>query len=232
MFLAHTSRSLEPSYYCNTCISTTHIEHIAVPLSVWKKTELEAHASMWIKSGRRVQLIKSPTLADHVPVVFSCRRALYVCTVRVAPRVCRDSIMRCLLHGYKRNTLVSNVEHVATRFEEAWKSGCTLNSPSVLYNCLVSIMSEAMLKTFPKTKHSSNEAIKQLSEQRTLIIKERGEVALYTLETNWVLLCSMQKLLRAWRTHPKLDVVNHKLANSIKKHKSEIMQMQELLRQQ
>jgi len=42
----------------------------------------------------------------------------------------------------------------------------------------------------------------------------------------------MQKLLRAWRTHPKLDVVNHKLANSIKKHKPEVMQMQKLLRQQ
>ena len=86
-------------------------------------------------------------------------------------------------------------------------------------------MSEAMISTFPVRKHTLSEGSMQLSKQRTLMINERRDISMYTHETNWVRLCSMQKLICAWRTCVVLDVVNRKLAVCVKKQKELNMRM-------
>ena len=120
---------------------------------------------------------------------------------------------------------MSNFENIATRFSSAFETVCALNSPSVLYTSLISIMSAAMVLKFPVRKHTLSEGSMQLSQQRALVINERKEISMYTHAINWVCLCSMQKLIRAWRTCVVLDVVNRKLAACVKKQKELNMRM-------
>ena len=121
LFLTQTARPLQPSFYSAINASTSLIDYVAVPLSVWQCQALCASSSVWIHSGRRVQLIKSPILADHMPVACTVKRAIYVCTMRATPKVDRDAIMRCMMYGYKRNTLMSKFENIATRFSNVFE---------------------------------------------------------------------------------------------------------------
>ena len=71
MLLPMTARSLEPTFYSVANESSSSIDHIAVPLSAWSEGQLKCRASVWLRSGRRLQLIKSAALADHMPVALT-----------------------------------------------------------------------------------------------------------------------------------------------------------------
>ena len=104
MFLTLTANKQEPTYY-SVCRNnnTSHIDHIAVPLSMWADWQLNARTNVWIQSGRKLQLIKHASLADHMPVAFTARKCFYI--VKQKPthaRINRDEMMRCMLYGHKR----------------------------------------------------------------------------------------------------------------------------------
>ena len=107
MFLPMTASKQIPTFYSITNHSMSHIDHIAVPLSVWENSELQPKCSVWLRSGRNIQLIKSIFLADHLPVCVSHKKAVYIVLSHMKRKsVDRDSLMKCLLYGHKRGTLV------------------------------------------------------------------------------------------------------------------------------
>eukprot|EP00969_Alexandrium_andersonii_P034424 1506124-Alexandrium_andersonii.AAC.1 len=64
--LATTFSPSEPTYY-GPLGASTHIDHVAVPQSLWHSEHM-GHTVTLVRQGRRVQLIKHALLRDHMPV--------------------------------------------------------------------------------------------------------------------------------------------------------------------
>ena len=77
MSIATTQQELPPTFYSAAMRGkNTRIDHLIVPMSLQKGLDIRANA--WIKSGRKLQLIKSPYLADHMPIVLSMTHLTYI----------------------------------------------------------------------------------------------------------------------------------------------------------
>ena len=100
MFLPLTLKKFDLTFYSTANGGVSHIDHIAIPQAVWHEKSLEHNDSVWIRSGRKLQLIKSVHLADHVPFSISHKRVVYpVLAHHIKPKVDRDALMKCLLYG-------------------------------------------------------------------------------------------------------------------------------------
>ena len=65
MILPHTTSEQPPTFYSTNSDAASHIDHIAVPLSVWEHPDLDMKAHVWLRSGRKLQLIRHTNLAYH-----------------------------------------------------------------------------------------------------------------------------------------------------------------------
>ena len=67
LFLVHTGSDLPYTYY-NNFGTGSHIDHIAMPISMCITLDWNVRASVFVRSGRKLQLIQTIELRDHVPV--------------------------------------------------------------------------------------------------------------------------------------------------------------------
>ena len=174
MTLPMTFAKHEPTYYSVANACTSHIDHIAIPESVWNEEALEHKTAVLIRSGRKLQLVKSIYLADHMPVMLSHKRSIYVVAAHNhTPKVDRDALMRCLLYGYKRGTLVKCIEQKSIERKQEFEKADKLHSPSRIYNHMIGVLHDSMVQTFPHEEHKLDPELQNMKKQRNELIDKR-----------------------------------------------------------
>ena len=78
-----------------------------VPMSL--QSGLTVRVNVWAKSDRKLQVIRSPYLADHMPVVLSTTHLTYSAIPFVFPTIYRDAVMRCLMYDKDRHRFLQEV---------------------------------------------------------------------------------------------------------------------------
>ena len=81
MFLPHTNKSLPFSYVSGAHKTKHFIDFIVVPKSVYEQPFMNIVPSVWLSSGRKIQVIRAPEILDHVPIAISMHNIFICCTV-------------------------------------------------------------------------------------------------------------------------------------------------------
>ena len=143
-----------------------------------------------MKSGRKLQMIKSRSLADHVPSALSFHRGVYMAAARTAPTIDRDALVRCVLYGKGRHHFIKEVEACAHAVSGIWQEALDRNSPSQQYLIMSAIMHDAMKTCFGK-RNDDCEELKAQKKERAELLKARR----CKMMELWV---EQSKTLRTW----------------------------------
>ena len=151
MHIVTTQQALPPTFYSATMRGrNTKIDHILTPLSLQSGLHIRTH--VWTKSGRKLQLIKSPYLADHMPVVMSMTHLTYSAIPPVLPCIDRDAVMRCLLYGKDRHLFLQEVEKQTDSFSNNIDEAFNMKTPTGLYASISQILVHSMRNVFSPQK--------------------------------------------------------------------------------
>ena len=93
-------------------------------------------------------MIRSRSLADHVPSALSFHRGVYMAAARTSPTIDRDAL--CVLYGKGRHHFINEIEARAQAVSGIWQEAQDKNSPSQQYFIMSAIMHDAMKTCFSK----------------------------------------------------------------------------------
>jgi hypothetical protein len=175
MKLHMSERELPPTFYSSSELGrNTRIDHIAVPLSLNYGLSVRPH--VWMKSCRKLQLIRTQHSVDQVPIAISFPSHIYAAMPAPRIKADRDAIVMCLLYGKQRNKFIEVVEQMTHESTDNIRSARELKSPTAIYAIISQILHDSMCQAFPAKSADPC----GLKKQRDALLRERKQIRLDT----------------------------------------------------
>ena len=100
-----------------------------MPIEAVMDTEYLRSVFVWLRSGRKLQPIRSPLRLDHSPVGVFVATNTCVRYPQEKNGIDRNALMRCVLKGEKREELFKNVRDECMKMEEIHAIAKNTNLP-------------------------------------------------------------------------------------------------------